>query len=59
MADELGLLAAQRQRLQHLLAVLMHRLGPGQLPLHAAAAGEAPLGHDDRLALGVVQRVLR
>ena len=52
------LLAAQRQRLQHTLAALGDRLRPLQLLLHAATRGELPLGHDDRLTLGVVQRVL-
>ena len=52
------LLAAQRERLQDLLALLDGALGPLELALHAAAAGERPLGHDDRLALEVVDRVL-
>ena len=55
---ELGLLAAQRERLHHLLAACDRRLGACQLRLHAAAPREAPLGNDDRLALVVVQRVL-
>ena len=54
---QLGLLAAQRQRLEQLLAAGDHRLGPRQLPLHPPATGEAELGDDDRLALAVVQRV--
>ena len=52
-----GLLAPQRQGLQHPLALGDRLLGPAQLALHPAAAGEAPLGDDDRLALVVVQRM--
>ena len=58
LGRQLGLLAPQRQRLEHLLAAGDDGHRPGQLALHPAPAGEAELGHDDRLALAVVQRVL-
>ena len=53
-----GLAPAQRQVLQHLLAGGQDRLGPVQLALDAATTGESEFGHDDGLALGVVDRVL-
>ena len=52
------LLAAERKGLQHALGLLGHHLGPLQLLLDAAAGRELPLGHDDRLTLGVVERML-
>ena len=58
LGRQLGLLAAQGERLEHLLAAADHRLGPGELALHPPAAREPELGHDDRLALAVVDRVL-
>ena len=53
-----GLASAQRQVLQHLLAGGQDRLGPVQLALDATAPRESELGDDDRLALGVVDRML-
>ena len=52
------LLAAEREGLQDALAPLDGALGPLELALHAAPTRERPLGDDDRLALGVVDRVL-
>src|SRR5207302_4536759 len=55
---DIGLLAADGEGGNHLLAVLEELGRPLQLPLDAAPAREGPLGYEDRLALGVVQRVL-
>ena len=52
------LLAAQRQCLQHALRLLRNRLRALQLFLDPTTCGELPLGHFDRLAFSVVQRVL-
>ena len=55
---ELGLAAAQRERVEHLLGAGEHCHRTVELALDLAAPGEVPLGHQDRLTLGVVQRVL-
>ncbi len=54
----LGLPPAERQVMQDLLAAGEHRLGASELALHAATSDELPFGGDDRLALGVVHRML-
>ena len=54
----LGLPSTQRQVLEHLLAGGRAPSWPVELALHPAASGEPPLGDHDRLALGVVDRVL-
>ncbi len=43
---------------QDLLAAGEHRLGASELALDAATSDELPFGGDDRLALGVVHRML-
>ena len=53
-----GLGAAQRKHLQNLLGASGHCLGALELLLHFSACGELPFGHNDWLALGVVQRML-
>ncbi len=53
-----GLLAPERQRLEHRLGPVHRRLGPLELALDAAPPGERPVGHDDRLALAVVEGTL-
>ena len=54
----LGLASAQRHVVQHLLAAGEHRLGAVELALDLATTDELPLGGHDRLALGVVHRML-
>ena len=53
-----GLGAAQWKHLQNLLGAGGHCLRALELLLHFSACGELPLGHNDWLALGVVQRML-
>ena len=55
---ELGSRTPQRKRMERLLRLGEHVAGAGELPLDAAAAREVPFGHEDRLALGVVERML-
>ena len=52
------LLAPEGQGLQRPLALVDGALGPLELPLHATAARERPVGHEDGLTLGVVDRVV-
>ena len=54
----LCLLAPQGKGAQDVLGSLEGLLRPGELVLDPSPLGEGPLGHDDGLALGVVERVL-
>ena len=54
---ERGLLAPHRQRRRQLLRGVDDLGRPLELARHPSSSGERPLGHHDRLALGVVDRV--